>query len=76
VTGGISADRLLELLDELPLGITELGCHPGAGRDSWSVYDRERVAEVEALCDPSVRAAIEERGIELRTFAEVSGERT
>jgi predicted glycoside hydrolase/deacetylase ChbG (UPF0249 family) len=76
VTGGVSANRLLEVLDELPPGITELGCHPGAGRDSWSVYDRERVAEVEALCDPSVRAAIDERGISLRSFAEMSGERT
>jgi predicted glycoside hydrolase/deacetylase ChbG (UPF0249 family) len=73
VYGAITADGLTALLDEMPAGITELCCHPGGGRDSWSVYDRERAAEVQALCDPAVRAAIEERGIELRSFAELAG---
>jgi predicted glycoside hydrolase/deacetylase ChbG (UPF0249 family) len=72
VEGAITPAGLCALLDDVEPGITELCCHPGAGRDSWSIYDGERASEVEALCDPSVRAAIEERGIELRSFADVS----
>jgi len=71
VRGAITADGLRAIVDGVEPGITELCCHPGAGRDSWSIYDRERAAEVEALCDPGVRDAIDSRGIELRSFGDV-----
>jgi predicted glycoside hydrolase/deacetylase ChbG (UPF0249 family) len=71
VQGAITPGGLMALLDEIPAGTTELCCHPGTGRDSWSVYDRERSIEVETLCDPAVRMALEQRGIELRSFADM-----
>jgi predicted glycoside hydrolase/deacetylase ChbG (UPF0249 family) len=66
----IAPERLLELIGSLPEGVTELACHPGRGVDS-DPYGREREVEVEALCDPRVRAAIERGGIRLSSFAEV-----
>jgi chitin disaccharide deacetylase len=72
VLDAITAEGLEALLDEVPSGITELCCHPGMGRDSWSVYDRERADEVGTLCDPAVRAAVAERAIELWSFADLA----
>jgi chitin disaccharide deacetylase len=68
---GISAERLIELLAQLEPGITELGCHPGMGGDRDTTYDRERPQEVKALCDPQVRSALIDMGIELRSFSTV-----
>jgi predicted glycoside hydrolase/deacetylase ChbG (UPF0249 family) len=64
----IGVDALLCLLAGLPEGITELGCHPGLGRDYSSSYVEERELEAATLCDPRVRGAIERGGIELRSF--------
>jgi chitin disaccharide deacetylase len=66
---GISVDRLVELIDGLPGGMTEIGCHPGVGVGEESSYAAERERELEALCDPRVREAVERGGIELRSFA-------
>jgi predicted glycoside hydrolase/deacetylase ChbG (UPF0249 family) len=66
----IAPERLLELIESLPDGVTELACHPGRGVDS-EPYGPEREREVEALCDPRIRAAIERGGIRLSSFAEV-----
>lgn len=69
---GISVERLIELIEGLPPGWTELGCHPGRGVGAReSSYGAEREQEVRALCDPRVKAAIEGRGIQLRSFAEL-----
>jgi chitin disaccharide deacetylase len=68
---GISCDGLLRLLEGLPLGITELGCHPGLDDDLNSMYARERRQEVVVLCDPRVAAAIKRLGIELISYANV-----
>jgi chitin disaccharide deacetylase len=67
----VAVDHLIEMVEGLPSGVTELGCHPGAGGDGWSIYDWERAIEVEALCDPRAPRAIERAGVELRSFAEV-----
>ncbi|MGI8684724.1 MAG: carbohydrate deacetylase [Acidimicrobiales bacterium] len=68
---GITFAALLVLLDALPHGTTELGCHPGAddlgGLDS--MYGTERAVERAVLCDPRLPAAIRQRGIELCSFA-------
>jgi predicted glycoside hydrolase/deacetylase ChbG (UPF0249 family) len=65
---GIRAERLVALVAALPLGTTELGCHPGLDDDLDSMYRTERPREVAALCDPRIRAALATEGIELRSF--------
>jgi predicted glycoside hydrolase/deacetylase ChbG (UPF0249 family) len=65
---GISVEAMLNILQKLPPGITELGCHPGKGPEPDSMYDRERQIECETLCDARVRAAVKELRIELRSF--------
>ena len=69
VPEAIRVDSLVRLIQSLPVGITELGCHPGApGDDLNTMYRDERVQEVRALCDPRVRATIEIAGVRLRSF--------
>jgi predicted glycoside hydrolase/deacetylase ChbG (UPF0249 family) len=65
----ITVEGLLETLAGLPLGFTELGCHPGMGEQPASMYNSERAQEVKTLCDPRVRAALAVEGIDLRSFA-------
>jgi adenylyl-sulfate kinase len=69
----ITASNLAELIRNLPLGITEVACHPAASVDFDSVYGQERLVEVEALCDPKLRELIDEHGIALRSFTELEG---
>jgi len=71
--GAIDIDSLLSLLARLPPGVTELGCHPAAWVDFDSDYGRDRERELKTLCDPRVRWAIDELGIELRSFADLVG---
>lgn len=66
---GIRVERLVALIESLPEGWTELGCHPGLGVEAESSYGPERAREVRALCDPRVRAVIEDGGVQLRSFA-------
>ncbi len=71
--GVISVERLIEILNTLPAGVTELGCHPGLGDDLGdSIYRRERAEEVKVLCDARVRAAIDSLGIRLCNFGAVA----
>lgn len=65
----ITAERLVAILAGLPPGTTELACHPGDDDDLDTMYRAERGREVQALCDPGVRGAIEFFGISLCTFA-------
>jgi len=64
----ISTDALIEILERVSIGVTELCCHPGYpdGLKLW--YRRERVREVQTLCDSRVRGAIERLGIRLISF--------
>jgi predicted glycoside hydrolase/deacetylase ChbG (UPF0249 family) len=76
VPSGVAPARLIELIRSLPVGWTELGCHPGLGVAAESSYGPEREREVRALCDPAVSAALAAAGIGLRSFedfAAVSG---
>jgi predicted glycoside hydrolase/deacetylase ChbG (UPF0249 family) len=68
---GISLTNLLRILAELPTCITELGCHPGLGEDIPVAYGRERSAEVRVLCDARLRAALDQRRVELVNFESV-----
>ena len=65
-----AVERLIEILETLPEGTTELGCHPGVRRDAQGMYVAEREQEVATVCDPRVRAAIDASGIELISFRE------
>ncbi|MGI8513035.1 MAG: carbohydrate deacetylase [Solirubrobacteraceae bacterium] len=59
------------LRDEVREGWTEIGCHPGfVTMDFTSVYLAERETEVETLCDPRVREAIDGLGIRLASYAD------
>jgi len=65
---GISPEGLLATLFDLPIGITELGCHPGLGEDIDSMYCRERAQEVATLCDPRIRQRLASARIRLSSF--------
>ena len=68
----ISIDGLIRILERLPPGCTELACHPASECDLQTLYLRERLQELEVLCDPRVRTVLMAEGIELRSFANVS----
>jgi len=62
--GHLTADRIIDLLPYVD-GTTELVTHPGIGVDAYPHWNYAWDAETEALCDPRVRQAIADRGIEL-----------
>jgi chitin disaccharide deacetylase len=68
--GGITPEALMKLIRALPPGWTEIGCHPAAGPVPTSSYDAERQVELETLCAPEVKALLDRKGVELRSFAE------
>jgi chitin disaccharide deacetylase len=68
----ITVESLVRTIEEVPAGVTEIGCHPATEVDFESTYAEERVTETATLCDPRVRRAIRDRGIELRAFGELA----
>ena len=66
---GISVANLRAIFRQLPPGITELGCHPGADASLDSSYRAERLTEAATLCDPRLREELELGGIQLVSFA-------
>lgn len=67
-------DELLNIINNLPEGTTEVMCHPGYTDDAFakeSVYNDQRDRELEILTDPAITEAIEANGIRLITFAEL-----
>jgi predicted glycoside hydrolase/deacetylase ChbG (UPF0249 family) len=67
----ITPEALIRVLEQLPEGITELGCHPGYSEALKSWYRHERVVEVRSLCDPRVRATIRRLQIHLLSFTDL-----
>jgi predicted glycoside hydrolase/deacetylase ChbG (UPF0249 family) len=69
-----TSERLLDALASLPVGLTELMCHPGRYDDAlaYSRYGRQREVELSALCDPEVRATVERLDIRLCHFGQVA----
>ena len=67
----ISTEALVELIGELEPGVTELCCHPAEAVDFDSSYAEERVVELRALCDPRVRRALDEHGVQLCSFRDL-----
>jgi predicted glycoside hydrolase/deacetylase ChbG (UPF0249 family) len=72
---GITLSALLEIVAGLPVGITELGCHPAAADGLHSAYAKERIDELSTLCSPGLKAALAAEGIELRSFNDLLGAR-
>ena len=67
----ISVEALTTLLERLPAGITELGCHPGFADDLDTMYKSEREQEIKVLCDARIRETVDAMGIELCSFADL-----
>jgi predicted glycoside hydrolase/deacetylase ChbG (UPF0249 family) len=65
---GITVASLISLIERLPAGTTEFGCHPGLDAELDSSYRLERLTEVRTLCDPRVKDAIVRERIRLRSF--------
>jgi chitin disaccharide deacetylase len=68
----ISPEHLIALIEALPLGWTEIGCHPAAGPVPSSSYDAERQIELATLRDPRVKNLLNVTGIRLCSFAQVN----
>lgn len=63
----ITPSALRTLLSDLGGGWHEVGCHPGIGvSPDDSSYATERGIELITLCDPTVRAAVDDLGFALR----------
>lgn len=68
----VSEEALVHLIRSLDPGCTELGCHPGDPTGLDSDYAAERQLELVALCASSVRRAVEDGGVELIGFGQLS----
>src|SRR5262249_23031097 len=68
---GISLLGVMRILQQLSLGFTELGCHPGEGEDIDSMYRTERAKEVDVLCDPRIGDILRSQRIILLSFHDV-----
>ena len=65
-------EELLNIINHLPDGTTEIMCHPGFTDEVFakeSVYNAQRDRELEILTDPTIKEAIQANGIQLITFA-------
>ncbi|RKH70333.1 ChbG/HpnK family deacetylase [Corallococcus aberystwythensis] len=72
--GRLDESALLAVLDALPAGDFELGCHPGEGaphvpEDPAWTYGWD--AELAALTSPRVKAKLVERGITLASYGQL-----
>lgn len=67
-------EQLLEILNTMTDGVSEIMCHPGHVDGAFakeSAYNFQRERELQILTDPSIKEAIAERGIQLITFADL-----
>ena len=71
---GATQATLLNIINNLSNGTSEIMCHPGYVDDAFaseSVYNRQRERELKILTDPSIKKAVLANGIKLITFAEL-----
>ena len=75
LTGRLDTARLVRLIRSLPAGTTELMCHPGrCGPELASARTRlkaSRERELEALCAPEVREALQATRAQLVSYREL-----
>jgi predicted glycoside hydrolase/deacetylase ChbG (UPF0249 family) len=67
----ISPEHLIRLIEELPPGWTEIGCHPAAGPVPSSSYNAERQIELATLRDPGVKTLLNVTSVRLCSYAHV-----
>ncbi|MFI4979891.1 MAG: hopanoid biosynthesis-associated protein HpnK [Nevskiales bacterium] len=75
-SGRMDENALLEALQHLPMGITEIYLHPATLSGSGiaaSMPDYRHADELAALLSPRVRAAVEALGVPLGGFADLFG---
>ena len=67
----VSVAYLIEILQSLPSGITELACHPATVVDFAfaTAYNNERLLELSTLCDPRIRSLVSSQTIQLIDFS-------
>jgi predicted glycoside hydrolase/deacetylase ChbG (UPF0249 family) len=71
---GTTQENLLNIINNLSDGTSEIMCHPGYVDEAFakeSSYNFQRERELKILTDPSVKAAIESQNIELITFGDL-----
>jgi predicted glycoside hydrolase/deacetylase ChbG (UPF0249 family) len=67
----ISVEHLTRLIEGLPPGWTEIGCHPAAGPVPSSSYDAERQIELATLRHPGVKNLLNVMSVRLCSYAQV-----
>jgi chitin disaccharide deacetylase len=67
----VSPEFLVKLLSKIGDGTTELCCHPAAEVDFDGTYAEDRLSELDALCNPVVRAELRQREITLSSFKQI-----
>lgn len=71
---GATEEEILNIINSLPDGTSEIMCHPGHVDSAFvkeSIYNKQRERELKILTDPPIREAIQENDIRLITFAEL-----
>ena len=68
----VGVGSLQEMLRrDVPVGFTEIACHPGYMSDGYqAAYGAEREVEIATLTDPRVRQTLEEEGLGLISYRE------
>jgi hopanoid biosynthesis associated protein HpnK len=73
-TGVLTRDGVLNLLESLPDGTTELMCHPGYMDEDLAASDtrlqNSRASELEILTDTAVRKSVASHGIRLINYSQ------
>jgi predicted glycoside hydrolase/deacetylase ChbG (UPF0249 family) len=67
-------EDLLNIIDNVGDGTSEIMCHPGYVDDAFakeSIYNFQRERELKILTDPSIKEAIGSQNIELISFADL-----
>lgn len=68
-----TVESLVEMIQRLPEGVSEMMCHPSLAHAGSEAYDSGREQEHAVLTDPRVRAALGEAGVELLSFGSWRG---
>ncbi len=71
---GATREHLLNILNNLNEGVTEIMCHPGHVDEAFaqeSVYNYQRERELKILTDPAVKETIQANRIQPITFADL-----
>jgi predicted glycoside hydrolase/deacetylase ChbG (UPF0249 family) len=69
---GISLETLTAMIEALPAGWTEFGCHAGYADDLDSVYTTEREEELRVLCSGDLRKILERASVRLASFHDLA----